>query len=532
MAVTTHTYTAEVGGQQFPVSNAAITFDAARAPLVTATFRAPIGVADDLDPRDAPRVAISATSTDSTGTTKTRVFDLVVRSRDTSRRTAEVTVSLASDDALLADYAPLADDEEPYWLGHSLQDLVSYVLGKVTGASVDPSSADASLLVTWDTTNEIPNPRAAQTADHWVADGATLARIAGAVTLPAPENITWPGGGWLRATATAATWNVRAKDEDDGDFPVTPDQWWAMSSHVRTADTGVTARAAIAWLDAKGRVVGYTRGDTITVNGGWQIVRAHGRAPSRARQAAPLIEATGATGKRLDVVASMFSNDRVEPWYLDADFPDTAQETFEWASDPHDSPSRRTVLVDAASPATLVWTAGTDALSFLTPIVQSVGLRLVCDESRVWTLRGDDWVSPGSLAFEHGVNVIEAGDRVSRDDATWFDAAVTTYRWTATDGRQKEAVDAWALNDPPTKVVRIDKATPYPGKGFSQYAVRRAQQRGRQLTATAVADWNATTEQPVTIDVPGTTYTGRVQTLTFDLTTDEMTITTRDTEDA
>lgn len=531
MTVSTHAYTVEVDGQPIPFKNASINFDAARAPLVTATLTAPIDASHLLDPRDARRVTITATATHQGGT-QTRQFDLGVRSRDISHRDAEVTVTLASDDALLADYAPLTDDEEPYWIflweDMNLRTLVDHILDTAFGAQLAPGPS-ATLPMSWSTRNVIPNPRLTVSDAHWQAINATGERATGPVDLNPHQDLVWPDGACFRTVAAATSWQAQPLDTDAGYFEVSGGEWWSAAAYVN-GSAGVRSRVALIWRDGKGRAIATSFGDWIDVPSSgstWEPVRVWAQAPDAVRQADLRIQYEGTVGDVGRVTAAVLSQDRMPSRYFDGDQSDNVYDTFDWSGDPYESASVRTAISEDGAPETIIWETGRSALDYVAPILQRAGLRLVCDENRVWTLRGEGWTAPGALTFEHAVNIVDAGDSIDRGDDTWFDAAVTVYRWKS-DEREKEAIDAWAITNPPTKVKRIEKNTPYPGKGFSEYAVRRAQQRGQQFAATAVADWTATTEQPVQIAVPGTTYAGRVQTLTFDLTTDEMTITTRD----
>lgn len=178
------------------------------------------------------------------------------------------------------------------------------------------------------------------------------------------------------------------------------------------------------------------------------------------------------------------------------------------------------------------WKAGQSALAFLIPLAQTAGYRIVCDELRGWTLRDEEHTTGGSITIRQGLNAIDGTDRISLDDDRWFDAAVTRYRWTDRDGQQQERVDAYARRIPYRRLQLFERDTPYPGAGFSTYAVRRAMSRGRDVSATLVADWRAQAEMPVVIDLDGTptTQTGRIGRVEFDLDRDEMTVTTRTTD--
>lgn len=189
-----------------------------------------------------------------------------------------------------------------------------------------------------------------------------------------------------------------------------------------------------------------------------------------------------------------------------------------------------TISVSAADDL-LIWRAGDDALGFLAPILQAAGLRLVCDELRRWTLRDESYKAAGVINTRYGINLHDASDTIDRDTGLWFDAAVTRHRWTDPAGEQHEAVDAYALTTPYTRLMLFEKTTPYPGPGFSEYAVRRAQGRGREVTATMLADWRANAEQRVIAVLDGAPIqTGVTQSVEFDITAGQMTFTTRSTD--
>lgn len=183
---------------------------------------------------------------------------------------------------------------------------------------------------------------------------------------------------------------------------------------------------------------------------------------------------------------------------------------------------------DAADDA-LLWKAGRSALDFLRPLVQALGLRLVCDEQRVWTLRNESYTGHGDMfAITYGDNLIDGEDTIDRDAALWFDARVTRYTWTDSAGTRHERVDSYALNTPYTRATLLEVDAPYPGVGRSEYAVRRAQQRGREIAATTIADWNIRAEQPALFIFPDAPIQfGALQTIEYDLATDEMTVTAR-----
>ncbi len=83
--------------------------------------------------------------------------------------------------------------------------------------------------------------------------------------------------------------------------------------------------------------------------------------------------------------------------------------TYEWQDAAHASASSRLPVTERA-PELFEWRAGVSAIDFLAPLVQANGFRLVCDEQRRWTLRGVNYIAPGSaVALRYGVNIIDAG---------------------------------------------------------------------------------------------------------------------------
>lgn len=182
-----------------------------------------------------------------------------------------------------------------------------------------------------------------------------------------------------------------------------------------------------------------------------------------------------------------------------------------------------------AEEAALIWQAGRSAMQFLHPLVQSRGLRLVCDETRTWSLRSASYTGHGDTHhIQYGVDIIDASETIDRDADLWFDARITRYRWTDDAGVQQERVDAFALSAPYSKATLLEVDAAYPGPGRSEYAVRRAQSRGREITVTTVANWTLHAEAPVVLVLPDTpTQFGAIQRLEYDLELNRMTITAR-----
>lgn len=535
MTVSTHVYSAAVIGSPdvaLRLKDGSITLDDARAPHVEAT--ATIAIPTDLtlallDPRQGKRVRVSVAATYPTGTV-TRTFDLGIRDRDVAHARAEVTLRLASDEAILGDTAPLADDTAPLGYQGSLRGLVNYVLNKcIPGAAVNVagSAPDVAVPALAASQNLIRNPRAGTNTTDW---GATW--TSGGVSLN-----RYPSGGPGYAPTYAEVYaNIAASTGvyvylTEAVTKITAGRPYAMSVDVNPP-TGISLTVDGILYDAAGNIVNFTAPTPVVGNGNWQRVKVDLIANGNAASIRPRVNIGnmaygayfGITGWRL----SEWTGDPTDTNYYDGDTADTAQYDYSWVQGAHSSLSIRKPLTDEATPDSLTWKAGQSALDFLVPILQRFGLRPVCDGTRTWTLRNADFTADGSVTIRHGVNLIDGSDAIKLDEGLWFDAQVTRYAWTDASGIPQKRTDSYSLTGTPRRVNTVDVAAAYPGPGRSKYAVQRAQGQGRTVTVTAVADWRASAEMWSEFYLFGApTQLGKASRVTFDLGNDRMTITSR-----
>lgn len=542
MTVSTHTYSAYVvGTPNLPLSvrGGSITLDESAAPHVTARLDIAVPNTQTLAALDSrlsppPRVRVTATQTVQGTQGITRLFDLTLRDREVNHASAVVTLTLSSDEALLDDYAPLSDDGTAYTNQTSVRAIVNAVLAKVIpGASLAASpSVDASVAAYANATNLSPNGGFRQTINGWTTGAPSFAVVAGGpgvdgITTYARATFNGGGGGWF---------NIGGRQAPPTEVPIRTGQMYRSSAWV-WCSVAVSMAAYIEWGDGNVNFVSSSAGPTVSIPANtWRKLTITAPAPVNATRAGSYFYRTTGTwpaGAELRIAGHRFSEapaefDQFE--FFDGESTDTAHHAYAWTGATNASPSTR-VAVSGRSFDMLRWKAGRSALSFLMPIVQVCGLRLVCNENRVWTLRPEGYTAADSLSIRHGVNLIDGTDKVSRDDQTWFDAAVTEHAWTAEDGTQQHAVDAYALSASYTRLRTFEKNTPYPGPGFSAYVVRRAQGRGRAVSATCVTDWRARAEQPISIVLEGAPIqTGQTSRVDFDLDRDEMTVSTRTTD--
>jgi hypothetical protein len=534
--ISAHVYSAVLHGtpdRPLALTGGQITLDESNAPHVQGTLTIatpPLDLLDALDPRMSPppRITITADAAFPWGTQQ-RTFDLTLRDRGVQHAGTTVRLDVASDEALLSDYAPLADDTTPLTFQDSLRDLVSYVLDtSVPGAVLAPST-DVPVPALTDSQNLIRNPRAAVNATDWAVTWSTggMAADRYAAGGPAYSPTLWAMG------ATANSTGVYAYLQETA-IAISPGQLYVVSVDVR-APVGQAYRLDAWEMDDPGSIVAVTSPVEGVGTGAWQRHSYRFWGVTTATKLRPRVSVPGTllSGRFIDITGyrlSTYSGDPTDVDYYDVDTPDTADYEYSIAAGAtaHAAPTIRRALRETATPDALTWDAGQNALEFLAPIVQAAGRRLVCDEHRVWTLRSEGYDAGGALEVRHAVNLVNADEKISRSDEDWFDAAVVRYTWRDRNGVQQQAVDAYALTPDYTRLRTIERATAYPGPGFAQYAVRRAQGRGREVAVTTVSDWAAVCEQGISIVLEGApTQTGQTSRVEFDLDTDEMTIISR-----
>lgn len=536
-----HTYTATVDGTAVVLHDdnpGSIGFDVSGSPHVRGQLRlasASTALLETLDARQSPppRCVLEVDAVFPSGT-QSRVFDLTVRGHERDQDTGAPMLMVASDEALLSDYRALTDDKTPLLFQGSLRDLVDYVLGTVIpGASLEPGP-DVPVPALADSTNLVRNPRR--------ADGAIWDWQSQATSGPLDDGGYLAGGpphanSFFYFGAAGGTVVAPYHYYDEANLSVRGREHYAISVDVQVP-TGVAAVVDAVFFDNSGNVVGYATPTNVTgASGVWQRKAVFATAPATGVRMRPRVLVPGnlTDGQYVNVtgwrVSARTGDDAADVLYFAGDSYDTTEYGYSFADEAWSSPSERTTLVDAAVPSALIWEAGQSAMEFLAPLVQRFGFRLVCDEHRDWSLRDAEYVAPGSTTIRYGVNMVAGSERVSRDDDVWCDSAVVEYEWTTLDGEQLRRLDTFTLGGSFPKVRRLQKQTPYPGPGFAEYVVRRAQGRGREVTATTVADWSALVEGLVAVRLDGSVeQVGTIQSLEFDLSRDEMTVNARTVE--
>lgn len=524
------------------------TLDAGVVPYGVATVDVPlidVELVELVDPRDDLRVTLTA-GDDEAGTS--RVFDLSLRSREVDHKSRVIRLELATDEALLMDYAPLAVDTGARAHEASLRGVCDYVLGKI-GASLEAGAWDVDMSCYW-------------TARNLILDPGTAATAAGGYS-GAACSIDW----------NDATWSISG----DGDSfnlynPTGTDSYLAVGSATGTKLAGLQEGKTYV-LSATGNVKTAFSGsnlaaDSADAGGGANLSRVRAlvvhtrqgegaydiwhsqQVPNVVNSATRVwVAFTVPIGCTEVFLRAYLGNTAGQiRWdgftlvergpgtvaedavYFDGDTLDTANYVYGWDGEQDGSTSTRTAVVER-SPEVYRWTPGVSAWDFLSPLTSVAGLRLYCDESRAWRL-----IDPGEYGVPGRVtvsthNATEGVDRIDRSDPNVYcTGVVVIYRWRDADGQQHEEFDTAGT---PGRVLEWEYERPYPGPGAAAAILARRTGRGRTQDVTALADWSATPGMEAGITLPGTvSQIGQTASVRWSLTDGLMRVGTRGLTDA
>ncbi|KTR77429.1 hypothetical protein NS234_07435 [Microbacterium oxydans] len=398
-------------------------------------------------------------------------------------------------------------------------------LGPYRDFMLASGTEDANVTAYWPITNLITNPSIEVNADGWTA-GTNASAVS-----RQPVTFDPPSGFGLRWTTNAAGISYADYAAASG-IRVTGGRWYVLAGHL-ICSAASTVHARVHFKDQQGVTIAQVTGANLAVAGSaWSRPFVIAKAPAAATSASVHFgyQATAA-GQQPYVDAAMFYEGNEVVPYFDGATANIAAYAYSWSAAVHASSSSRTPTVERP-PESLVWRAGVSGMAFLEPLLKAAGLRLVCDEQRRWTLRNSDYRADGNQTYRHAVNIEAAEETLSREDDAWFDGAVYAYVWTDRDGIEQRRIDAFALTANPTKVIQVEVPdTPYPGPGRAESIVRRAQGRGRTVSASAIPTWTERTDQTLSVLLEGTPIqTGIAGSVRFDFDTDTVTVTSRTTD--
>ena len=527
------TVSVEVETEEVSATNGAVTLDALTAPYALADVDLPLDAStslEDLDPRDDTRVIITAGDATTGGT---RTFDLGLRSREVDHQSKSVRLMLASDEALLQDFAPLGQYLGALPYQSSLRAIVNYVLAKI-GAALDPVGPDQDFTTYTDATNMIIDPGTASTSGGGYSSGNcavdfndaswSISGDGDSFNLYSPTNadsfliVGSSSGTRLSGLSDgkryvfSATGNVKVAytgtslGDDSGDGNNGPvRRVRALVVHTRVGSGGYTIWHSQSVPNTINTPTRVSVEFTVPVGATEVFLRAYlGNTAGQIRW----------DGFRLSEKDDQPGAENTD--YFDGDTLDTAGYLYEWTGVKDNSTSKRIALIDR-SPDLLVWEAGVTAWDFLSPLLTSVGYRLFCDEHRVWRLIDPAEYEVDGFVSIAGFNATRANDMISRQDPQVFATGVVVrYHWKdSTTAEDRTAYDSAGTTE---KVYVLDYERPYPGPGAAAAILARRNGSGRTQDVTGLVNWIVTPGMTASITLPGVVeQQGKLSSVRFSL---------------
>lgn len=459
-------------------------------------------------------------------------MDLLLSARQPDFGSSTVGVNLVSDEAFLLDYAPSADDRSNWTRQSSVRSIVQAVLSKAVGTSALSGTANGSYLTYSTLTNLIQNTGGENGSDPWAGTNATVDASStwkqyGTYSIRVTANSTSSASyGWAKVSASSG-------------------RTYTVSGFYRQA----TAQSGTVNGDArKIQIVAVVDGNTVVIgrsNQGSNVANtttkltATFKVPDTASEVmVRLVNGSGSASNSPSYFDGLLMTEgdgnetNGQPLVVfDGTNTNNTAYTYTWDGTGDRSSSTRTPVVDR-DPESLTWSLGQTAMDFLQPILQTVGMRLFCDENRAWWLVANDYSVDGVVRITSGDNAYSGSDLMSRtatgpDGAPInTDAVFVHFTWrdkvTGLD-REKWDIAAPTGYQRPYVVERPNK--PYTGPGTAAYLLSRYKARRRTQNVTAAIDYSVTPGQEVAITLPGMDLqSGYVDAVSWSLTADEMTI--------
>lgn len=485
---------------------------------VTAELELPMldeAVVEDIDPRDGVRAVIAA----HIGGGPIRTFDVGVRERTIDHKKKTVTLSCASDETLVGDYAPLVDDTGAFVHQGSLRAVIGYVLGKI-GAVLEPGAADVPMTVFADGRNMFPDPHVASLA------GFAATRCTRAYDAVFPGSMGGAVGFGVQLSAPTGTDAFVSVQGDTGALRLgmVAGRTYTLSASgsVRAAVSGAVsalARRITIWyrVGAGAYVTTSSPALPVDVNASTRVAVTVTLPPGTTEAFVRAYHGHAAgtvTWGQWRLTEKTTHPGPIDTEFFTGSFTDTPGYQYDWEGVVNASPSKRTALA-GRPPEALHWLAGVSGWDFLMPLTSSSGMRLFCDEARRWWLVTRDHMQPGVLAATAG-NSREGTDTITRDGDLWADGVVARFRWRGANGVPLDQTDTAGTAG---KVLTFTFDRPYPGPGTAAFILNRMQGQGRSQEVVTVTNYAATPSMEARLTMPDTAVQiGRVTRVEFGLT--------------
>lgn len=521
------------------ITQGKIALDENYSPYVTGRVTVPMTseeVLEQIDPRENQRVTVTATEAVS-GITRT--YDLQLRSRSADHKAQTIDLELASDELMLHDRVNVSTSVDSSARQHesSLRAVCNWALGKI-GASLAPGTADANVTARWSAENAILNPNAPNITGYLAAGNCNIS-----LSTTANAGVEGATGFVIGTSVSAGQAFVTAPQS----VSARKGQMWTFSNHMfrSTGLPAINGLLRVYELDAAGVVLRQIESTPkVLPQGGMTVpyiwdrhsITVTVQNPNTTKLAVYGTFVATAGGQAIGMDGWMLTEGPVLlPFFSGSTAPAGYVTNWTGATTPVANNSvseRRPADGVERLPELFDWKPGQSLFDFLQPLINASGLRLFCDENRVWRLVDPtEYEVPGYVVAQAKHNTTEGEDLITRNEDTWADAVVVIYSWTGEGGESKTAYDV--AGDPTGKAVVRELDREYPGPGAAQHILNSLQGRGRTQTVTVLGQYGAAPGMDATISLPGTyTQTGKVRRVTFDLSSGLMDVETRGLTDA
>ncbi|TDW51000.1 hypothetical protein EDF52_10288 [Curtobacterium sp. PhB42] len=488
----------------------------------------------------------------STGGVQYLSSGFLVHTRTADPSTNTVTLQLVSVEFDLLTYSPRTDT---VWRNLTsvrtlCQEALSLTAGVVsTSVAFVGGATDKSFLTYTAAKNLFPNPNVTTNTGFTAYSSAGSSTTYVSAQLVQSTGTQAPYGNAARTTAKATLTSIDVRYPQNAPNPISGSagQQYSASVSVRASAGLTNGTLYIQFCDSAGAVLQtYSKSTTEMTSNFVSSVRMSvtAVAPEGTSTIGLVLRATGSVvnGSVLDGAQWMVlegngldpnaPSGTLHPFFSGATA-DSADYHYSWDGDADVSPSNRTPLVDR-SPDSLVWTPGASADDFLEPILDAVGLRLFYREDGQWCLADNGYSLPGQLTVQDGSNLYEGTETVSigEDSVDGYpmnaDAVLLNYVWTdSITGQEKKAFD-FAITPNYKRPYREEIERPFPGPGQAKHLLARLQARKYALDVIARPDFSARPGMTALISLPGSAaQTGYVEALDFDLSSAQMSVTTK-----
>lgn len=483
----------------YKIISATVTLDEqwspyARATLVCAFY--PALTDERPDPALYSRCTITLTRTGDSPSSRT--LNLVIRDAEMDHKAQTLTLQLSSDEGILQDLGHVATT--PDYSGHAELTPSQMIQQRLTLVAAGWTYAESHGLgvlqpFTFPITNQVPNGGMEGTS-FLAGAGVTVTRVVRA-----------SGGTRLQLSAPTTADGYAFIDGDLGGFRngMQPGRTYTaaalqMIDVILSGTASTRARRVVVFIQrADGTFIEIASPVPPNTVGSRRVAVTYTIPP----------DAIGATiryyhGHTIGNIfwdeASLVESGLDLPFF-DGSVVASARYAYLWNGTAQASPSNRIAKINAVAADALIQRPGQSHWDFLEPLMSSIGLRLYCDEARVWRLVDPSYNAIAAIAvITNGIHILEISEVRSALNMETYGALVVRYEWVDSGGISRRAYET--AGDPAKKVREIIVRTAPGGGGLAARLLKGAQARKRTFPIRMTSNYSLTPTQKVTLTPP------------------------------